>query len=133
MSAERRFRLLRSAVRDITEIWEFIADDSPSAAERVREEILDAIRRRVAFPRQGHLRSDLTTRHLRFRTLREYLIVYAAEEEPLLVVAVEAASNRSRAARTNIRLIAAMLPRRRSPGKTQVHSAHEYSRGDHAV
>ena len=82
------FVLHPGAAQDITDIWEFIADDSPAAARRVREEILDAIRRLIPFPHQGHRRPDLTTRPLRFHVVRDYLIAYAPDEVPLLVVAV---------------------------------------------
>ena len=55
---------------------------------RVREDILDAIRKLVPFPNQGHQRMDLTSRPLRFQTVRNYLIAYAPDEKPLLVLAV---------------------------------------------
>jgi plasmid stabilization system protein ParE len=67
------------------------ADCEPSArcaAKRVREDILDAIRRLVPFPHQGHQRRDLASRPVRFQTVRNYLIAYAPDEEPLLVLAV---------------------------------------------
>ena len=54
MNAERGFELHPGAASDITSIWEFIAKDNPLAAKRVREDILDAIRRLVHFPHQGH-------------------------------------------------------------------------------
>jgi len=38
------FALHPLAAQDITEIWEYIAEGSPLAARRVREEILNAIR-----------------------------------------------------------------------------------------
>src|ERR1700687_2444343 len=56
MNAEQGFRLHPEAAQDITDIWEFIAEDSPLAARRVREEILEAIRRLVPFAHQGHKR-----------------------------------------------------------------------------
>jgi plasmid stabilization system protein ParE len=59
---ERAFRLHPEAALDITEIWEYIASDSPQAARRVRERILEAIRNLVPFPHQGHRRTDLTNR-----------------------------------------------------------------------
>lgn len=43
MSVRRGFELHPEAARDITEIWEYIFSDSPMAARRVREEILEAI------------------------------------------------------------------------------------------
>lgn len=88
MTAGQGFRLHPDAARDILEIWEFIAADNPSAAARVREEILQAIQNLTAFPQQGHWRRDLTSRPLRFQTVRDYLIAYAPDEVPLLVVAV---------------------------------------------
>jgi len=88
MSAEQGFHLHPEAAQDITDIWQFIAEDNPLAAGRVREEIRDAVRRLVPFPHRGHRRPDLTSRPLRFQTVRDYLIAYAPEESPLLVIAV---------------------------------------------
>ena len=71
------FRLHPEAARDITEIWEYIASDSPQAVSRVRVDILEAIRKLVPFPHSGHRRPDLTSRPLRFKRVRDYLIAYA--------------------------------------------------------
>jgi plasmid stabilization system protein ParE len=88
VNAGQGFALHPEAAQDITDIWEFIATDNPLAARRVREDILDAIRRLVSFPQQGHRRPDLTTRPLRFWLVHSYLIAYAPDENPLWVVAV---------------------------------------------
>ncbi len=88
MTSELPFVLHPEAAGDLTEIWEFIAKDNPLAARRVREEILQTVRNLAAFPKQGHTRPDLTSRPLRFHTVRSYLIAYAPDENPLLVVAV---------------------------------------------
>ena len=88
MTAERGFALHPLAAQDITEIWEYIAEDNPLAARRVREEILSAIRAVVPFPQQGHRRTDLTSRPMRFIRVRDYLIAYAPDEKPLWVIAV---------------------------------------------
>jgi toxin ParE1/3/4 len=82
------FELHPGAANDITEIWEFIAKDNPAAVTRVREHILEAIRELAAFPKQGHRRLDLTSESLRFQVIRDYLIAYAPDEKPLVVVAV---------------------------------------------
>ena len=82
MMAEQGFRLHPLAAQDITGIWEYIADDNPLAARRVREEILSRIRAVVPFPNQGNKRPDLTGRPLRFISVREYLIAYAPKEKP---------------------------------------------------
>jgi plasmid stabilization system protein ParE len=88
VNRKQGFQLHPGAAQDITEIWEFIAEDSPMGARRIREEILDGIGKLVPFPHQGHKRPDLTTRPLRFQTVRDYLIAYAPDENPLLVIAV---------------------------------------------
>ena len=88
MSAEQGFALHPLAAQDITEIWEFIAEDNPLAARRVREEILSTLHGLVPFPHQGHRRPDLTSRPLRFILVREYLIAYAPDEKPLCIIAV---------------------------------------------
>lgn len=105
MNPESGFDLHPGASQDITEIWEFIADDSPPSAQRIRIEIFDAIANLVAFPNQGYKRPDLTGRPLRFRPVRDYLIAYASDEKPLLVIAVIHG-------RRNPRTIAAILDRR---------------------
>jgi toxin ParE1/3/4 len=82
------FQLHPGATQDIIEIWEYIASDNPRAARRVREDILQSIQNLVPFPHQGHRRTDLTSRALRFTRVRDYLIAYAPDEKPLWVVAV---------------------------------------------
>jgi plasmid stabilization system protein ParE len=88
MNTEQGFTLHPGAPQDITDIWEFIVEDNPLAARRVREDILDAVRKLVLFPHQGHKRPDLTTKPLRFQTVCNYIIAYAPDEKPLVVLAV---------------------------------------------
>ncbi len=76
------------AYADLDDIWEFIAEDNPNAADRVLAEIFESIRGLVPFPHQGHRRSDLTSRPLRFHTVRDFVVAYAPDERPLLVLAV---------------------------------------------
>jgi plasmid stabilization system protein ParE len=106
MTADQGFQLHPGGAQDITEIWEFIAEDNLVAAGRVREDILDAIRRLVPFPRQGHSRADLSARPLRFQSVRDYLIAYAPDEKPLVVIAVLHG-------RRSPRILAAILRERR--------------------
>ena len=82
------FVLHPEAYADLDEIWEYIAADSLDAADRVGEEIYEVVRSLVNFPHQGHTRSDLTSRPLRFQSLRDYVIAYAPDEKPLAVIAV---------------------------------------------
>ena len=76
------------AFTDLVDIWEFIAEDNIEAADQIIADIFHAIRELVAFPHQGHRRTDLTARPLRFILVRDYLIAYAPDENPLWVLAV---------------------------------------------
>jgi plasmid stabilization system protein ParE len=76
------------ALTDLDGIWDYIAEDDPSAADRLIREILDCVRALVPFPHKGHRRTDLTSRPLRFWRVRGYLIAYAPDKRPLWVVAV---------------------------------------------
>jgi len=71
------------AFADLDDIRRYIAQENPDAADRVMSEIFDSIRGLVTFPHRGHRRPDLSSRPLRFTLVREYLIAYAPEEEPL--------------------------------------------------
>ncbi len=74
------FVLHPEANTDLDEIWEYIAADNLDAADRVLEEIYEAILSLVPFPGQGHNRPDFTSRPLRFHPVRDFLIAYAPEE-----------------------------------------------------
>lgn len=82
------FVLHPQAYTDLEEIWEYIAADNLGAADRVREEIYEAIQSLVPFPYVGHSRPDLSARPLRFQSVRDYVIAYAPDEKPLAVIAV---------------------------------------------
>jgi plasmid stabilization system protein ParE len=88
MSPRGGFELHPQAAQDITDIWEYIASEDPLAARRVREDIQAAIDALVHFPHRGHRRPDLTTGPLRFIRVRDYLIAYAPDEDPIWVIAV---------------------------------------------
>lgn len=66
------FRLSPEASQDIIEIYEYIAQDSIEAAERVRMELLDAMRGLAQMPGKGHRREDLTKWPVLFWTVRSY-------------------------------------------------------------
>ena len=60
------YALHPDAYRDIDEIWEFIARDSISAADRLRDDIYTTVCGLVPFPFRGHQRSDITSGPIRF-------------------------------------------------------------------
>lgn len=75
------------AFADLNDIWEFIAQDSIDAADRVLDEIQKAINMLVRTPLAGHLRPDLSSRPIRFWLVHSYLIAYVPEQ-PLLIIGV---------------------------------------------
>jgi plasmid stabilization system protein ParE len=91
------------AFADLDEIWEYIAEDTLEAADRVLADIHAVLRTLAASPHIGHRRPDLTARPLRFHVARDkYLVAYAPDEKPLWVVAILHG-------RRNPRLMAAIL------------------------
>jgi plasmid stabilization system protein ParE len=76
------------AYTDLDAIWDFIAEVSPDAADRLLEQIYESILALVQFTHQGHWRFDLASKRVRFKTVGNYLIAYAPDEKPLLVLAV---------------------------------------------
>jgi plasmid stabilization system protein ParE len=65
------------AFTDLEQLWEYIAERNLDAADRVIADIFDALRTLVASPHVGRRRPDLTSRFLRFKLVRDYLIAYA--------------------------------------------------------
>lgn len=82
------FALHPEAFADLDDIRDYIAHENPDAADRVMSEIFDRIRGLMPFPNQGYRRQDLSSRSLRFTLVREYLIAYAPDEKPVLVIAI---------------------------------------------
>jgi plasmid stabilization system protein ParE len=85
------YSLTSRAKADVFEIWSYIARDSEGAADRVEQAIYDACAFSAHAPMLGHLRPQLTSRSLRFWTLKRfpnYSVVYRPETVPLEVVAV---------------------------------------------
>ena len=83
-----RFRLSPEAAQDLIDIYEYIAQDSIEAAERVHTEIYEAIVGLAAKPGKGHRREDLTGRPVLFWPVRSYQIIYRAQPETLEIIAV---------------------------------------------
>ena len=84
----KKFRLTAEAAGDITEIFDYIAEDSIDAAQRVRAEVYDAMRKLARSPGLGHKRPDLTNRELLFWTVYSYLVIYQPNTKPVNIIAV---------------------------------------------
>ncbi len=73
---------------DLLEIWEYIARDNVSAADKVEQEIEQAVSMLARNPELGHLRRDLTSKAVRFWPVYSYPIIYDPETRPLEIVRI---------------------------------------------
>ncbi len=71
----------RAAQDDLQDIWLYIAEDNPTAADKLEEDIRAEVARLAGLPSLGHRRRDLTVHDLWFHAVRKnYLIVYRRAE-----------------------------------------------------
>lgn len=85
------YELTPKALDDLDEIWFYIAQDDPKAADRVESAIVAACRRLSKFPGLGKTRIELTPRSLRFWTIPKYpnySIIYQPESNPLRILGI---------------------------------------------
>lgn len=88
-----RARFSPRAERDLEEIWRFISQDNPEAAERVRVSVLDTADLLGANPGIGRLIRGAGGRHADIRWMvvpkfRNYLLFYRPFRESILVIRV---------------------------------------------
>jgi plasmid stabilization system protein ParE len=76
------------ALQDLQDIWDFIAADNISAADKLKEEFFETFEMLAKRPRMGHTRVDLTERLVRFWPVGSYLIVYRRIQASIQIVAV---------------------------------------------
>lgn len=84
------FRLSREAQVALDEIWLSIAVNSfgVERADSVLAKFQDALERIGDEPGIGHLREDLTDKHLLFYSVFSYLIIYDPVADPIQVLAI---------------------------------------------
>ena len=73
---------------DLLGIWEHIAEDDLDMADRVEQEIREAVIMLARNPGVGHLRRDLTSKPVRFWAVHSYLVIYDPATQPTEVVRV---------------------------------------------
>ena len=70
-----------AAQGDLQDIWAFIAEENPDAADVLEAVIRAEVQQLAELPSLGHRRRDLTLHDLWFHTVRKnYLIVYRLDE-----------------------------------------------------
>jgi plasmid stabilization system protein ParE len=78
----------RDAEQDLDDLWEYIAQDSLDAADRLIAQFFDAFELLSRNPGIGHMREDLTKFPVRFWPVGNYLIIYRAPKRVVEIVAV---------------------------------------------
>lgn len=82
-----RYRFTEPARRDLLGIADYISEDDPSAAERVVDQIVDAIELLCKFPQMGHVDEKLGGKKHRLWPVSRYLIVYRPTD-PLQIIRI---------------------------------------------
>lgn len=88
----KRYVLTPSAKPDVNDIWDYIANDSIEAADRVLDALESAMVNLAKNPGMGHWREELADKRHRFWLVYSCLIVYRHEAKPLQIVRVLHAS-----------------------------------------
>jgi len=86
-SHRRRTRRSNQAKLDLIQIWLFVAQDNPSAADKLLMGMNDQILRLAHTPRIGRNRNEVR-RGLRSFSVAKYVIFYTIEEDSILIVRV---------------------------------------------
>jgi len=73
---------------DLDQIWEYIAEDNPDAADRWIDKLFDAFQSLAQTPSIGHRREDLTSLPVLFWPVGAYLILYRVQTDWIEIVAV---------------------------------------------
>ncbi len=84
----KRYRLSRTALRDIDEACAWIAKDDLNAALRLWTRFDAAFAKLERIPRLGHHRTDRADERHRFWTVGSYLIVYVVTDDRVEVARV---------------------------------------------
>ena len=82
------FVLTPRAEQDVSDIWDYIADDNIEAADRVLDALENGMVKLAKNPGIGHWREELTDKRHRFLLVHSYLIVYRYKTKPLQITRV---------------------------------------------
>ena len=76
------------AKQDVNDIWNYMADDSIEAVDRVLDALDNAMITLAKSPGIGHWREVLTDKRHRFFLVYSYLVIYRHETKPLQIIRV---------------------------------------------
>lgn len=78
----------RDAERDLNDIWDYIAEASVEAADRMTARLFEVFETLARNPGMGHKREDLTNFTILFWPVENYLVIYRAKRALIQIVAV---------------------------------------------
>lgn len=84
---KRRVRHSSQAKLDLIQIWLFIAQDNPSAADQLLREISKKMQMIIQTPRMGRARGDIR-RGLRSFLVVKYVIFFTIEDDGITIVRI---------------------------------------------
>jgi plasmid stabilization system protein ParE len=87
-----QYVLTHEAQQDLIDIWDYIARDSPQAADQVMEEIKKSFDLLVQFPGAGHQRKDVRDNRYRFWRANRFIIAYFPKTSPLQIARIVGAA-----------------------------------------
>ena len=80
-----RYSISRQARRELKEIWQYIADDSPAAADRLLETFEEKLRFLESQPFAGERRPDLGDPEYRVFSAGSYVIFYRLHGRKVMI------------------------------------------------
>jgi antitoxin ParD1/3/4/toxin ParE1/3/4 len=83
-----RYVLTRRARVDVQQIWNYVAEESVDAADRIARELRLAMIGLADMPGKGHRRSDVRNARYRFWSVYSYVIAYYPDTKPIQIVRV---------------------------------------------
>ena len=83
-----RFVLTPQAELDLVAIWDYIARDSVSQADRVISKIESTLLNLAVHPELGHVREEWADRRHRFWPVYNYIVMYRPETKPLQILRI---------------------------------------------
>jgi antitoxin ParD1/3/4/toxin ParE1/3/4 len=78
----------RDACQDLDDLWDYVAEESVEAADRLIARLFKAFEALARNPGMGHTREDLTKFPILFWPVGNYLVIYRAKGPLIQIVAV---------------------------------------------
>ncbi len=82
------YKLTTAAQDDLQEIWLYIAQNNPLAADHVEDALYDTFNILAENPHIGHTRPDIKANNIRFWGVYSYQIIYEPKSEPLQILRI---------------------------------------------